>query len=152
MFNQSYIFIYNNIQKLLLGTLSVEEIYRDRDKFANLVREVATPDVGRMGIEIVSFTIKDIYDTVDYLSSLGRGRVAEVKRDAQMGQALCERDAGIVEIQSKRESLDIQFESNAKTEDSKRNYQMQRSLFDSEVSIQYNCIYEFSNKQQKLIR
>lgn len=35
-----------------LGTLSVEEIYRDRDKFAHMVREVATPDVGKMGIEV----------------------------------------------------------------------------------------------------
>lgn len=40
------------------GTLTVEQIYQDRDKFAALVREVASPDVGRMGIEILSFTIK----------------------------------------------------------------------------------------------
>lgn len=43
---------------LVLGTLTVEQIYQDRDKFATLVREVAAPDVGRMGIEILSFTIK----------------------------------------------------------------------------------------------
>lgn len=43
---------------LLSGTLTVEQIYQDRDKFATLVREVAAPDVGRMGIEILSFTIK----------------------------------------------------------------------------------------------
>ena len=36
----------------------MEEVYRDRDQFASLVREVAAPDVGRMGIEILSFTIK----------------------------------------------------------------------------------------------
>lgn len=40
------------------GTLTVEQIYQDRDQFAGLVREVAAPDVGRMGIEILSFTIK----------------------------------------------------------------------------------------------
>jgi hypothetical protein len=38
--------------------LSVAQVYRDRDQFASLVREVAAPDVGRMGIEILSFTIK----------------------------------------------------------------------------------------------
>lgn len=42
----------------ILGTLTVEQIYQDRDQFAKLVREVAAPDVGRMGIEILSFTIK----------------------------------------------------------------------------------------------
>ncbi|KAK5599113.1 Flotillin-2, partial [Crenichthys baileyi] len=42
----------------ILGTLTVEQIYQDRDQFAKLVRDVAAPDVGRMGIEILSFTIK----------------------------------------------------------------------------------------------
>lgn len=46
------------ISFLVSGTLTVEQIYQDRDKFATLVREVAAPDVGRMGIEILSFTIK----------------------------------------------------------------------------------------------
>ena len=56
---------------IFLGTLTVEEVYKDRDQFASLVREVAAPDVGRMGIEILSFTIKDVYDNVTYLASLG---------------------------------------------------------------------------------
>lgn len=77
------------------GTLSVEAIYQDRDQFAQLVREVASPDVGKMGIEILSFTIKDIYDNVQYLSSLGRAQTANVKRDADIGVAEANRDAGI---------------------------------------------------------
>lgn len=79
----------------LLGTLSVEAIYQDRDQFAQLVREVAAPDVGRMGIEILSFTIKDVYDSVEYLESLGRAQTANVKRDADIGVAEANRDAGI---------------------------------------------------------
>lgn len=78
-----------------LGTLTVEEVYKDRDQFATLVREVAAPDVGRMGIEILSFTIKDIFDKVQYLSSLGKAQTAIVKRDAHVGVAQAVRDAGI---------------------------------------------------------
>ena len=77
------------------GTLSVEAIYQDRDQFAQLVREVASPDVGRMGIEVLSFTIKDVYDNVEYLASLGRAQTANVKRDADIGVAEANRDAGI---------------------------------------------------------
>lgn len=80
---------------MVLGTLSVEAIYQDRDQFAQLVREVAAPDVGRMGIEILSFTIKDVYDSVEYLESLGRAQTANVKRDADIGVAEANRDAGI---------------------------------------------------------
>ena len=47
-------------------------VFKDREAFAALVREVASPDVGRMGIEILSFTIKDIIDHVSYLDSLGK--------------------------------------------------------------------------------
>ena len=70
-------------------------IFLDRDTFANLVREVASPDVGRMGIEILSFTIKDIFDEVEYLDSLGKTQTAVVKRDADIGVAEAKRDAGI---------------------------------------------------------
>lgn len=73
----------------------MEAIYQDRDQFAQLVREVASPDVGRMGIEILSFTIKDVYDSVEYLESLGRAQTANVKRDADIGVAEANRDAGI---------------------------------------------------------
>lgn len=80
---------------LFSGTLSVEAIYQDRDQFAQLVRDVAAPDVGRMGIEVLSFTIKDVFDDVEYLSSLGRAQTAVVKRDADIGVAEAQRDAGI---------------------------------------------------------
>lgn len=86
---------YNSICFLFSGTLTVEEVYRDRDQFAALVREVAAPDVGRMGIEILSFTIKDVYDDVQYLASLGKAQTAMVKRDADAGVAEANRDAGI---------------------------------------------------------
>lgn len=58
------------------GTLTVEQIYQDRDQFAKLVREVAAPDVGRMGIEILSFTIKVWWEGYSPLCPSGSGREA----------------------------------------------------------------------------
>lgn len=63
--------------------------------FASLVREMVAPDIGGMGIEILSFTIKDLSDKVEYLNSLGRGQTANVRRDADIGVAEAERDAVI---------------------------------------------------------
>eukprot|EP00108_Taenia_solium_P006341 TsM_000711300 transcript=TsM_000711300 gene=TsM_000711300 len=83
--------------RAILGTLSVEALYRDRDSFARMVREVATPDVALMGVALLSFTIRDLHDRVEYLDSLGRGQIAMVKRDAEIGVAEAERDAGIQE-------------------------------------------------------
>ena len=58
----------------------MEEIYKDRDQFASLVRKMASPDVGRMGIQILSFTIKEVFDNVTYLQSLGKSNCLKVKQ------------------------------------------------------------------------
>merc|ERR1712215_91133 len=120
--------------RAILGTLTVEEVYKDRDQFANLVREIAAPDVGRMGIEILSFTIKDVYDNVDYLASLGKTQTAAVKRDAEIGVAQANRDAGIREAKCEKSAMDIKYSTDSKIEDNSRGFKLQKANFDSEVN------------------
>merc|ERR1719422_726151 len=120
--------------RAILGTLTVEEVYKDRDQFANLVREIAAPDVGRMGIEILSFTIKDVYDNVDYLASLGKTQTAVVKRDAEIGVAQANRDAGIREAECEKSAMDIKYSTDTKIEDNSRGFKMQKANFDTEVN------------------
>ncbi|XP_014247180.1 flotillin-2 isoform X2 [Cimex lectularius] len=120
--------------RAILGTLTVEEVYKDRDQFAALVREVAAPDVGRMGIEILSFTIKDVYDDVQYLSSLGKSQTAAVKRDADIGVAQANRDAGIREAECEKAAMDIKFNTDTKIEDNARMYKLQKANFDKEIN------------------
>ncbi|KAG7459181.1 hypothetical protein JOB18_022758 [Solea senegalensis] len=140
----------------ILGTLTVEQIYQDRDQFAKLVREVAAPDVGRMGIEILSFTIKDVYDKLDYLSSLGKTQTAAVHRDADIGVAEAERDAGIREAECKKEMMDIKFQADTKMADSKRELELQKAAFNQEVNTkkaEAQLAYELqAAKEQQKIR
>ncbi|XP_064834483.1 flotillin-2a isoform X2 [Oncorhynchus masou masou] len=140
----------------ILGTLTVEQIYQDRDRFAALVREVAAPDVGRMGIEILSFTIKDVYDKVEYLSSLGKSQTAAVQRDADIGVAEAERDAGIREADCKKEMMDVKFQADTKMADSKRGLEMQKAAFNQEVNTkkaEAQLAYELqAAKEQQKIR
>ena len=63
-------------QRAILGTMTMEDIYQDREKFASQVRMVASPDLAGMGLEIVSFTIRDIKDPGGYLDALGVRRTA----------------------------------------------------------------------------
>jgi len=120
--------------RAILGTLTVEEIYQDRDRFAQLVREVASPDVGKMGIEILSFTIKDVYDRVEYLASLGKAQTAAVKRDADIGVAEANRDAGIKEAEAEKTHMDSKFEADTKIANSEREFKLQKAAFDQEVN------------------
>jgi len=120
--------------RAILGTLTVEEVYKDRDQFADLVRQIASPDVGRMGIEILSFTIKDVYDNVEYLASLGKTQTAVVKRDAEIGVAQANRDAGIREAECEKSAMDIKYSTDTKIEDNSRAFKMQKANFDTEVN------------------
>lgn len=71
----------------IVSKLTVEEIYKDREKFASQVQEVAAVDLAEMGLEIKAFTIRDISDDNGYLNALGQERIAQVKRDAEIGKA-----------------------------------------------------------------
>ncbi|KFN11289.1 flotillin family protein [Paenibacillus macerans] len=79
----------------ILGSMTVEEVYRNRDKFAQEVQGVAARDLKKMGLQIVSFTIKDVRDKHGYLEALGKPRIAAVKRDADIAEAEALRDARI---------------------------------------------------------
>ena len=71
----------------IISKLAVEEIYKDREKFASQVQEVAALDLADMGLEIKAFTIRDISDVNGYLEALGKRRISEVKRDALIAEA-----------------------------------------------------------------
>lgn len=79
----------------IISKMTVEEIYKDREKFASQVQEVAAVDLADMGLEIKAFTIRDISDNNGYLEALGKKRIAEVKRDAQIAEAEANKETKI---------------------------------------------------------
>ncbi|CAB3374214.1 flotillin-2 isoform X3 [Cloeon dipterum] len=87
-----------------------------------------------MGIEILSFTIKDVYDDVQYLASLGKAQTANVKRDADIGVAQANRDAGIKEAECERAAMDIKYNTDTKIEDNSRMFKLQKANFDKEIN------------------
>merc|ERR1719320_1125921 len=120
--------------RAILGTLTVEQIFQDRETFATLVREVAAPDVGRMGIEILSFVIKDVVDDVDYLASIGRAQTAVVKGHADIGVAEALKESGIVEAECDKTLMDAKFEADTKVADSERMYKMSAAAYQKQVN------------------
>jgi flotillin len=127
--------------RAILGMLTVEEIYKDRDAFAGKVLEVSGGDLANMGLEIVSFVIKDIRDDKEYLESLGRTRTAEVKRDAVRGEAEAQRDATIAQanaardatIQSalaRQEGETAKFKAETKIAEAQKNYRVEKAHYD----------------------
>ena len=120
--------------RAIVGTMTVEEIYKDRDKFAQRVQEVSALDMKNMGLTIVSFTIKNIHDDQGYLDALGQARIAEVKRDATIGQANAQRDATIQSAKARQEGETAKYEAEARIAEAQKNYAIQKAAFDTEVN------------------
>lgn len=94
----------------ILGSMTVEEIYKNRDKFSQEVQRVASQDLAKMGLIIVSFTIKDVRDKNGYLDSLGKPRIAQVKRDADIATAEADKETRIKRAEAAKEAQQSEIE------------------------------------------
>ncbi len=120
--------------RAILGTLTVEQLYRDREAFAQKVQEVSGDDMASMGLEIVSFVIKDISDAEGYLEALGRPRIAQVKRDANIGEAEATRDATIRSAVARQEGEAAKFVAETKIAEAQKDYEVQKATYEAEVN------------------
>ena len=120
--------------RAILGTMTVEEIYQNRDAFASKVQEVAAGDMANMGLGIVSFTIRDIRDTQGYLDALGKPRIAQVKRDAVIAQAEADRDAMIKSSQATQAGQEAKFAADTKIAEAQRDYQSNVAQYQAAVN------------------
>src|SRR5215475_11274820 len=120
--------------RAILGTMTVEEIYQNRDAFASKVQEVAAGDMANMGLGIVSFTIRDIRDTQGYLDALGKPRIAQVKRDAQIAQAEADRDAMIRSAQATQAGQEAKFAADTKIAEAQRDYSANVAQYQATVN------------------
>lgn len=117
-----------------LGTMTVEEIYSQREEFARRVRTAAVDDFERLGLELLSFALKDISDSQGYLGSLGARRIAEVKRDAVIAQAETERDAAIRAAEYRKEGDVARLAAEAELAAATRDFEVQRAEFQGAVN------------------
>ena len=120
--------------RAILGTMTVEDIYQNRDAFASKVQEVAAGDMANMGLQIVSFTIRDIRDSQGYLDALGKPRIAQVKRDAVIAQAEADRDAMIRSSQATQAGQEAKFVADTKIAEAQRDYQSNVAQYQAAVN------------------
>lgn len=117
-----------------LGTMAVEEIYSQREEFAQRVRRAAQADFDRLGLELLAFALKDISDSQGYLEALGARRIAEVKRDAAIAQAETERDAVIRAAQYRKEGDVARLAAEAELARANRDFELQRAEYQAAVN------------------
>src|SRR5215467_6952878 len=88
----------------IIGQLTVEEIVKQPEMVGERMRSTCADDMNKMGLEVISFTIKEVRDKNEYISNMGRPDVARIKRDADVAAAEAERDTAIRRAQAAREA------------------------------------------------
>lgn len=88
----------------IIGQLTVEQIVKEPEMVAERMRATCAADMNKMGLEVVSFTIKEVRDKNEYILNMGRPDIARVKRDADVAAAEAERDTTIKRALAQRES------------------------------------------------
>ncbi|MGP8242924.1 MAG: flotillin family protein [Bryobacteraceae bacterium] len=88
----------------IIGQLTVEEIVKQPEMVGERMRSTCADDMNKMGLEVISFTIKEVRDKNEYITNMGRPDIARIKRDADVATAEAERDTAIKRAQAARES------------------------------------------------
>ena len=88
----------------IIGQLTVEEIVKEPEMVGDRMRSTCAADINKMGLEVISFTIKEVRDKNEYIANMGRPDIARIKRDADVASAEAERDTAIRRAQALRES------------------------------------------------
>lgn len=119
----------------ILGSMTVEEIYQNRDKFSQSVQEVASVDLAKMGLVIVSFTIKEVRDKNGYLDSLGKPRIAQVKRDADIAEAEALKETRIKKAEAEKESQQAELQRQTEIAEASKEKELKLALYKQEQDI-----------------
>jgi flotillin len=88
----------------IIGQLTVEQIVKEPEMVGDRMRSTCAADMNKMGLEVISFTIKEVRDKNEYISNMGRPDIARIKRDADVATAEAERDTAIQRAHALRES------------------------------------------------
>ncbi|WP_301108880.1 flotillin family protein [Sporosarcina sp.] len=119
----------------ILGSMTVEEIYKNRDKFSQEVQRVASQDLAKMGLIIVSFTIKDVRDKNGYLDSLGKPRIAQVRRDADIAMAEAEKETRIKNAEASKEAQKAELERATEIAEAEKENQLKVAEYRREQDV-----------------
>jgi len=117
----------------VVSTLSVEELYSNREKFANSVQEAAATELSTMGLEIMSFTIKDVTDENGYIKSLGVKQIAEKKKEADIAQAEAERERQIKVSEAHRDGEQAKLANEAEISSANKEKLIKEQAYQKEI-------------------
>lgn len=136
----------------IVGKMKLEEMVSDRQKFAELVKENAEPDLAAMGLDVISFNVQNFVDSNDVIENLGIDNIVRIKKSAAIARAESERDIKIAQASADKEANDASVA--AETEIAKK--QNELAIKKSELQMESDtkramadAAYEIQKEEQR---
>jgi flotillin len=131
----------------IIGQLTVEEIVKQPEMVADRMRSTCADDINKMGLEVISFTIKEVRDKNDYIANMGRPDIVRIKRDADVAAAEADRDTAIkraialresavAKAQADQERVTAETASQARQAESQRDLDVKKATYNELVKRQ----------------
>ena len=137
----------------IIGTLTVEELYRDRAQFQGAVRQEAEEDLDGMGFEFKSLVFQEIQDDQGYLDALGQPKIQEALKNARIATANADRDAKVEEEQARQAKEQKRLVVEQGIADSNKDLSLKQAAIQEEVDVaaaQASKAGEFEAKKQDI--
>src|SRR6202167_4062938 len=132
----------------IIGQLTVEEIVKQPEMVGDRMRSTCADDMNKMGLEVISFTIKEVRDKNDYISNMGKPDVARIKRDADVATAEAERDTAIKRAMATREAAGAKAQADQERVLAEALSQAKQAEANRDLDIKKATYVEATKKQQ----
>lgn len=116
----------------IVASMTVEQIYNDREAFSAKVQEVVGTKIGEMGLELKDFSIKDVNDTNGYIRALGAKQIAEKKKDAEIAQAMALKEESIQKSAATKEGEKARLEAQTEVSAAMKAKEVQEAQYRTE--------------------
>lgn len=116
----------------IVASMTVEQIYNDREAFSAKVQEVVGTKIGEMGLELKDFSIKDVNDTNGYIRALGAKQIAEKRKDAEIAQAMAQKEESVQKSAATKEGEKARLEAETEVSAAIKAKEVQEAQYRSE--------------------
>ena len=136
----------------IVGRMRLEEMVSDRQKFANLVKENAEPDLAAMGLDIVSFNVQNFSDGNGVIEDLGIDNISQIKKKAAIAKAEAEKEIAVAKADADRQANDARI--NSEREIAKKNNELalqkaELKKLDDTKKAEADAAYSIQQQQQR---
>lgn len=106
----------------VVGAINLIDIITDRDKFSDEISQKAAPDMEKLGLEIISCNIQNIWDNNSLITDMGADNTYNIKKQAAITKANAEKEISVAEANAKKLANDARVQ--AETEIAERNNEL----------------------------